>query len=69
MNQFITIQGTPADGFEYFGPFDTVEEAADYIRADCNRANWWIVPLITPTSPEEMATDESRSNGPHYTSN
>lgn len=65
MPKFIAIQGTPADGFDYFGPFDTANEAADYVEADYSRENWWIVPLTTPTSPDEIATDESRSNGPH----
>lgn len=67
MTQFIAIQGTPADGFEHFGPFNTPEEAADYVQADYSRADWWIVRLITPTSPKEIATDETRSNGPHQT--
>jgi hypothetical protein len=69
MPQFIAIQGTPADGFDHFGPFDTPEEAADYVQADYSRENWWIVRLTTPTSPDEIATDESRSNGPHQTTN
>ena len=60
MPQFIAMQGTPTDGFDYFGPFNTPHEAADYVEADSSRENWWIVPLITPTSPDEIATDDSR---------
>jgi len=53
MKKFIVIQGTPADGFDYFGPFDTPNDAAEYVAADYSPVNWWVVPLITPTNPNQ----------------
>ena len=44
MGMHILITGDPVDGFEYFGPFKTGEEAIaageDHLDGD-----WWIAPL------------------------
>jgi hypothetical protein len=58
--QFIVIYGNPADGFSHVGPFNSRDEASRYAEPDTPE-NWWIVMLDAPA----LATDESRSNGPH----
>lgn len=58
--QFIIIYGSPADGFAHVGPFDSRDDASQYASID-NAGEWWIVMLDAPA----IATDNSRSNGPH----
>ena len=35
------VQGNPVDGFTYYGPFDTPEEAEDYVLKYDNGESWW----------------------------
>lgn len=47
MGMHILITGNPADGFEYFGPFKTGEEAVTFGNKDAHIGDheWWIAPL------------------------
>lgn len=43
----IIVTGNPVDGLEFFGPFETGEEAFEY--ADENRLEeWWTAPINEP---------------------
>lgn len=44
MGMHILITGNPVDGFEYFGPFKTGEEAITY-GEDWLSSDWWIALL------------------------
>lgn len=44
MGMHILIIGNPVDGFEYYGPFKTGEEAIAY-GEDRLGGDWWIAPL------------------------
>lgn len=57
MTKYIAIQGTPTSGFDYFGPFDCCQDAADYISADISTGDWWITKLVTPTNPDQLNTE------------
>lgn len=44
----ILITGNPVDGFEYFGPFKTGDDAIAYAET-ARFDGWWIAPLQEPT--------------------
>lgn len=46
--QHIIITGNPVEGFEYVGPFDSIEEAD--AASDRLDDQWWIAPLVSPDS-------------------
>lgn len=37
----LIVQGNPVDGFTYYGPFDTQQEAEDYVLKYDNGESWW----------------------------
>lgn len=40
---YIVIIGTPIEGFEFFGPFPSFEEAQDWAYSrETLEADWWI---------------------------
>ena len=45
--KWIIIHGNPGDGFAYFGPFTTVEEAMRWAENNLDR-DWWIADLSKP---------------------
>ena len=59
--QFIVIYGNPIDGFAHVGPFNSRDEAVLYAESEPYNGNWFITMLDAPA----IATDDSRSNGPH----
>ena len=52
--QFIVMTGSPSDGFEFTGPFDSYDEAAEW-SAGLGEA-WWIEKLHHP-DPADMGRD------------
>lgn len=40
----ILITGNPVDGFQYHGPFDSTEDAADW-ASRTQDADWWVAPV------------------------
>lgn len=48
----IVIIGDPVDGFRYYGPFPNWDEASDWTETDCRDCDWWIAPLIAPSSTD-----------------
>jgi len=54
----VVIVGNPADGFSFYGPFDTAEAAHE--AADCAFDDWWIARLHEP----EVLTDPNADNEP-----
>lgn len=48
MEQLIVIMGNPVDGFDYIGPFNSFDEADDYINQERNPENFWIARLAKP---------------------
>tara|TARA_B110000259_G_scaffold181434_1_gene223486 strand:+ start:735 stop:893 length:159 start_codon:yes stop_codon:yes gene_type:complete len=48
---YIVITGNPGDGFEYYGPFESMDDAATHATEfPAEICEWWIVALIPPTS-------------------
>lgn len=41
----LIVQGNPVDGFLYYGPFDTPEDAEDYVVKYDNGQSWWRVKM------------------------
>lgn len=44
----IVIIGNPVQGFNYHGPFDTVEEAAEWGNDNSEGGDWWVTDLHAP---------------------
>jgi hypothetical protein len=44
----IVIIGNPVQGFNYHGPFDNVEEAADWGNDNSEGGDWWVTDLHAP---------------------
>lgn len=44
--KYIVICGDPVNGFKYYGPFDTVEEAQHWAEGDSHET--WVAPLEFP---------------------
>ncbi len=51
---YIIIYGNPGDGFNYRGPFDTMEEAVNYAETHDDYDETWWVSSVEP--PEEKPT-------------
>jgi hypothetical protein len=41
----ILIVGNPMDGFSYFGPFESVEDAIEYGEKNFAEDEWWVSEL------------------------
>ena len=50
--KYIVVYGTPIDGFNFRGPFDTELLAHDYIDADDSDDTAWVVELTPPFEDE-----------------
>jgi len=45
----ILIVGNPIDGYEFFGPFASGDDAAEYMyRIDYDGGDWWVAGLDEP---------------------
>lgn len=44
--KYIVVEGNPVQGFQYFGPFDSTEEADDF-AADQDSDEVWTVRLLS----------------------
>jgi hypothetical protein len=50
-DKMLLIEGNMVDGWEFFGPFDSIEDAEDY--ADAHYLyDWVITRLVSPEDPE-----------------
>lgn len=49
----IVIIGNPIDGFEYYGPFDTHQQAADW-GEDLVSGDWWVTIVESPATYNYM---------------
>jgi hypothetical protein len=45
--KYVILTGNPADGFDVIGPFDGLEAAIQYARANIP-AEWWATVLESP---------------------
>lgn len=45
----IIIIGNPVEGFEYFGPFDSIDQATDW-GADLVQGDWWVTVVESPAA-------------------
>lgn len=45
MGMHIVLVGNPVDGFSFFGPFTTSDEAATWAEAAPLNDDWWVAPL------------------------
>lgn len=49
----IVITGNPVSGLNFYGPFDTANEAVEYGHRNDEGGDWWVAPLVTP-EPEQQ---------------
>lgn len=42
---YILVTGNPIDGFMYFGPYDTHDEAVEIADRDLGAVEWWTAKL------------------------
>lgn len=54
--QYVVAFGTPADGFEYVGPFASGEDANEYGDMWLGDHDWWAILLQQPATDTPMAT-------------
>lgn len=52
MDKFIVINGNPADGLNFWGPFDTHEAAVEWAEHEISDS-WSVAPLDFPIAAEE----------------
>ena len=45
--RWIAIQGDPVDGFDYYGPFKSTEDANDWASSNL-QPDWWVADLHRP---------------------
>ena len=47
MAQSIIVTGNPVDGFEFYGPFKSITEAAEHANTDglFDDHDWWVADL------------------------
>lgn len=55
--QYIVITGNPCDGFFFYGPFDTAEQANDWADREQHGMDWWVGPLATPEVVDAIMTE------------
>lgn len=48
MRPFIVMRGNPADGFRFVGPFETSDDAVEYIDKCVGNEEAWVVELLEP---------------------
>lgn len=52
--KYMLIIGNPTHGFEYVGPFDSGDDAAEYMyRVGDRLADWWVGVLDAPSAQED----------------
>lgn len=54
---WIVIKGGPIDGYEFYGPFASNDEAEVFMDAEANEA-CWCIKLLDPTEPEDAGEGE-----------
>jgi len=45
VEQHIIVTGNPLDGLEFYGPFDTSDEAGEWAEKKIPNNEWWIATL------------------------
>jgi hypothetical protein len=50
--KYILITGDPVDGFFYYGPFDTNDDAVAYADDEQHGMDWWVAELQPPKKEE-----------------
>lgn len=54
--KYVLVVGSPVDGLDFIGPFDTVEEATGFaMEPPTVKATWWVAQLRS-TSEEFLTT-------------
>lgn len=57
-DQQLVITGSPTDGFNYYGPFATSEEAYDAVQnSPLDGFDWWVTDLQSPTNLTDPNAD------------
>ena len=63
--KYILVRGTPKDGFNYYGPFETAEIALSYAEYETGlNVDWWIEPLHSVSGKD--SADNPPVNRPPY---
>jgi len=50
--ELIVVAGSPVDGLEFYGPFDSTEEAYEWANRQCKGVNWWVTAIKDPEDDE-----------------
>lgn len=53
--KFVIVFGNPIDGFNFRGPFDSVEDANHSAEASDPDDYWWVAELNPPTEERDDA--------------
>ena len=51
----VILTGNPIDGFQAFGPFDTSEEAEQFVEQEADGIELWVIPVNDPALLTEPA--------------
>jgi hypothetical protein len=63
--QYVLAYGSPTDGFEYVGPFDSHEAAVDYGETTRD-VDWWVIALVAPISHLVHEAVEAKLESRHH---
>lgn len=58
----IIIIGNPVDGFQFIGPFKTLDDAIEWESNVAIGADWWVAPIETTRAYEKMAMYDDQGN-------
>ncbi len=50
----VIMTGNPVDGFQLYGPFDTHEEADEFVTAEADGIELWVLPVSDPAMLTEI---------------
>jgi hypothetical protein len=48
--KYCILTGNPIDGMGVIGPFDTVDDAQNFVQNRLTDSTWWIVTMGDPSS-------------------
>jgi hypothetical protein len=61
MNELaVIVTGNPIDGLQFYGPFDTLQDAIAFANTDPHMPDeWWTAPLhaVSANAPENKSED------------
>ena len=53
MDEIIVVRGNPIDGLEFFGPFDSEDDATEWADNHRDSRDWWVAYVTKPDKGKE----------------